>query len=156
MLINASVYEQGSELTGSHTWPEALASALEPNRFSWIGLQDATLEEIDSVAHQLELHDLVVEDIKVGHQMPKLEEYPNYIFIVCKQAKWSNEGGLEEGDVSLVVNKKNVVTFRRGGGHPFASAFRLPLERLGDLVGGTLMPDVVQAALANTTFDANP
>ena len=27
-----------------------------------------------------------------------------------------------------------------GGGHPYASAFRLPLERLGDLVGSTLTP----------------
>ena len=25
-----------------------------------------------------------------------------------------------------------------GGGHPYASAFRLPLERLGDLVSGAL------------------
>ena len=75
MLINASVYEEGKELPGSHTWPEALASAMEAKRFSWIGLQNATPEEIDAVSHNLELHDLVVEDIKVGHQMPKLEEY---------------------------------------------------------------------------------
>ena len=27
-----------------------------------------------------------------------------------------------------------------GGGHPYASAFRLPLERLGDMAGSTLMP----------------
>ena len=27
-----------------------------------------------------------------------------------------------------------------GGGHPYASAFRLPLERIGDLVSGTLLP----------------
>lgn len=30
-----------------------------------------------------------------------------------------------------------------GGGHPYASAFRLPLERLGDLVGSTLTPTAV-------------
>lgn len=28
-----------------------------------------------------------------------------------------------------------------GGGHPYASAFRLPLQRLGDLVGADLIPD---------------
>jgi hypothetical protein len=27
-----------------------------------------------------------------------------------------------------------------GGGHPYASAFRLPLDRLGELVSGTLIP----------------
>lgn len=27
-----------------------------------------------------------------------------------------------------------------GGGHPYASAFRFPLERLGELVGGSLVP----------------
>lgn len=121
MLINASVYEEGRELLGPHTWPEALDSAMGANRFGWIGLHNASTEEIDAVSHRLELHDLVVEDIKVGQQMPKLEEYPNYIFIVCKQAKWSKEGGLEEGDVSFVVNKKHVVTFRRGAGEGFTS-----------------------------------
>lgn len=134
MLINASVYEEGKELPDAHTWPEALAAALEAKRFGWVGLQNATPEEIDSVSHHLELHDLVTEDLKTGHQMPKLEEYPNYIFIVCKQAKWSKEGGLEEGDVSLVVNKKNVVTFRRGVGEGFStvrSRARLEPDLLG-------------------------
>ena len=134
MLINASVYEEGKELPGAHTWPEALAAALETKRFGWVGLQNATPEEIDSVSHHLELHDLVTEDLKTGHQMPKLEEYPNYIFIVCKQAKWSKEGGLEEGDVSLVVNKKNVVTFRRGVGDGFSTVrnrARMEPELLG-------------------------
>lgn len=121
MLINACVYENGKEVPSGHTWPEVYASAMQPKRFSWLGLRDASNDEIDTIGTDLELHDLVIEDIKSGGQTPKFEDYPNYLFVVCKQAKWSPDGGLEEGDISIVVNPKHLVTFRRGAGEGLAA-----------------------------------
>ena len=149
MLINASVYEEGKEIPGALSWQDALDAALPTKGFAWIGMHNPTAEELDAVAQKMELHDLVVEDIKMGGQMPKLEEYPNYIFIVCKQAKWSKENGLEEGDVSLLVNKKHMVSFRRGVGDGFTTVrSRARLEtQLLNLGSGYVLYAVLDAVV---------
>jgi magnesium transporter len=41
----------------------------------WIGLYRPDVEEIRSVARELELHELTVEDAVVAHQWPKSERY---------------------------------------------------------------------------------
>ena len=149
MLINASVYEEGKEIPGALSWQDALDAALPTKGFAWIGMHNPTAEKLDAVAQKMELHDLVVEDIKMGGQMPKLEEYPNYIFIVCKQAKWSKENGLEEGDVSLLVNKKHMVSFRRGVGDGFTTVrSRARLEpQLLNLGSGYVLYAVLDAVV---------
>lgn len=119
--MNARVYEQGLEVPGEWTWQQALSRALETEKtFAWLGWQDPEKKLIEEVGHTLGLHDLVMEDAAMGGQMAKLEEYSNYLFIVCPQAKKLGNS-IEYGEVGIIVNPKQIVTFRKGAGDGFTS-----------------------------------
>jgi len=85
MLINCVAYEKGSKLADI---PVADISKYiaRPGCFVWVALSDATAAELDEMREEFDLHELAVEDARVGHQRPKIEVDvfvgPNYVLSV--------------------------------------------------------------------------
>ncbi|MDZ7894761.1 magnesium/cobalt transporter CorA [Altererythrobacter sp. H2] len=117
--------------------------------FSWVGLFDPTLEEMDACAKAFGLHPLAVEDALHAHQLPKLEIYGEQLFVAARTAKM--EGGhIAYGETAFFVGRHHIVTVRHGSdqGH---SALRQKLEaRPAQLAHGT---DYVLHALLDMIAD---
>ena len=88
-------------------------------RITWInidGLNDT--KEIEKLGEYYDLHPLILEDIANTNQRPKIDEYPDYIFVVVKMLYFSkdngdgNYGNLINEHISLAMGKDYVLTFQ--------------------------------------------
>ncbi|MGE0083936.1 MAG: magnesium/cobalt transporter CorA [Desulfococcaceae bacterium] len=88
---------------------------------TWInvnGIHDTGL--IESLGKGFDLHPLTLEDIVNTSQRLKIEEFPNYIFIVLKMIAFSEAANkIEIEHVSLILGKKYVISFLEDEGDVF-------------------------------------
>jgi magnesium transporter len=83
------------------------------------GLGDTAL--LTAVGTQFNLHPLVLEDILNTEQRPKVDLYPNYIFIIARIVSWNKEEkSLESEQLSIVMGKNYVLTFQEKPSGTFA------------------------------------
>jgi magnesium transporter len=78
---------------------------------TWIdvaGLGDPDL--VRRLAAMFNLHDLAVEDVLHASQRPKLEPYPDSLYLVLRMAEWVET--LETEQLSLFLGKNWVLTFQ--------------------------------------------
>lgn len=52
------------------------------NRYLWLDVERPTAEEFKLLEEEFKLHPLAVEDATIRHQRPKIEQYPNFYFVV--------------------------------------------------------------------------
>ena len=93
----------------------------KPDVFVWVGLLDPAPELLEQIQQEFCLHDLAVEDARLAHQRPKLEQYGDSIFVVLRPAVWSEEERrvvLEE--THLFVGPQYVVSVRHGSSASYA------------------------------------
>ena len=89
----------------------ALESDNLTNWINIIGLHG--IENVEKVGKLFDLHPLTLEDILNTDQRPKLEEYPNYIFVVIKMISYDSElSDIVVEQISLVLGKGYLVTFQ--------------------------------------------
>jgi magnesium transporter len=96
-----------------------LANAFEPDTVTWIdvdGLHNADL--IGAVGKIFGIHPLLIEDILHTDQRPKVEQYPDYIFIVMQLLHWV-DNQVEFEQLSLILGDSFVLTFQETNEDPF-------------------------------------
>ena len=76
-MIRVTLIHDGKLLHGS----EELLELPGPR---WIDVEDTSEEELRPLAQRYGLHRLAIEDCLHLDQRPKLEEYPNHLFIVLQ------------------------------------------------------------------------
>ena len=100
--------------------PEDAFRFERPDRTSWINIDGlSNTIEIEKLGKYYELHPLIMEDIVNTNQRPKIDEYPDYIFIVAKMLYFRENGQLENEHISFVLGKDYVLTFQEAGGDVF-------------------------------------
>ena len=57
---------------------------VEHNGLTWYDLQQPTLAEMEYLAEHFPFHPLDLDDCLSRVQLPKLDEYPSYIFLVLR------------------------------------------------------------------------
>ncbi|HEX2317017.1 MAG TPA: magnesium and cobalt transport protein CorA [Thermomonospora sp.] len=97
--------------------------------FVWIGLYEPDEALLRVVQREFGLHDLAIEDAHRAHQRPKLEQYPDSLFVVLRTARLAAghaaghaEGeaavdgrpGVAFGETHVFVGRHYVVTVRHG------------------------------------------
>jgi len=93
--------------------PAELTEHLAASGNTWIsvrGLGDAAV--IQQIGRVLNLHVLALEDVVNTHQRPKLETYPEYLFIVLRTAM----AGGHSSQVTLFAAKNFVLSFEEQHG----------------------------------------
>jgi magnesium transporter len=115
MIVDHAVYEHGKR----RAEPVALEDTYEQCRregvFAWIGLQEPTEEEFESVRREFGLHELAIEDAIKAHQRPKLEFYGESLFVVLKTARWIDpEERIELGEILVFVGEGFIISVRHG------------------------------------------
>ena len=91
--------DQLSELRGEHP--------------CWLDISDPASEEVDLVAHELELHPLAVEDARHGHQRPKIDQYETHYFIVFYALEARGPGVVDYHEVAIFVAANAIVTVHK-------------------------------------------
>ncbi len=110
MLINCAAYQEGKKLS-SIPIEDISEYIKKPGCFVWVALQDVQPSELAQLQEEFGLHDLAVEDARLGHQRPKIEEYGDSIFAVMHSVEMS-EGKLRIGEVDIFVGANYVLSMR--------------------------------------------
>lgn len=127
MLVDAATYVDGARLSALDT---AHASG-----FSWVGLLDPSLAEIQKYQQTFSLNELAVEDALQGRQRPKLDVYPAHAFLLLKTVMFNSTiSQIVVGDIGVFVNNKMVVIVRHGDAIPMRS-IRADLEQHPERLG---------------------
>ena len=111
-VVAAYVYGDGRRLRPIDLASQA-ALKLAPGEFAWIGLFEATPEELAVLQHRFSLHPLAVEDALSGRQMPKVDVYGDQLFVTVKTA-YLQEQRIAYGETDIFVGRDHIVTVRHG------------------------------------------
>jgi len=110
MLINCVAYQNGVKLADLPV--NGIGEYLgRPGCFIWVALRDASDAEIEKMQEVFDLHDLVAEDARHGHQRPKIEEYDDSLFVAMHMVKVV-DSNLEVGEVSIFVGRDFILSIR--------------------------------------------
>ena len=111
MLINCVAYRQGQRLSDIKL-EELQAYAGQPESFVWVALRDPNHEELARMQQAFNLHELAVEDVRNGHQQPKVEEYGDTLFAVMNTIELDATDELRIGQVSVFAGPGFVLSIR--------------------------------------------
>ncbi|TSA03433.1 MAG: magnesium and cobalt transport protein CorA [Methylococcus sp.] len=96
----------------------------------WIHVENTHQPEtLETLAEKYHLHPLAIEDIMMGNQRPKVEDYPaikgapGRLFIVTRVATIDN-GHLETHQISLFLGRNTVISFQDGPAGVFDSLIK--------------------------------
>ncbi len=115
----ASVDQVLEQLRASHQAARAASTGQDPRRtsFIWISLDHASTSEIDAVAEQLGLDDLLLEDALSPQQRAKIEIRPDDMFMIVKTLQWlPRTSDVETGQVAVFIGPGYAVTRSSGPG----------------------------------------
>jgi magnesium transporter len=116
MIVDSAVYKDGQRTGDALSIPELAAAARTGAGIAWLGLHEATTEELASIAREFDLHDLAIEDAVHAHQRPKLEWYGDVAFLVLRPARYDDANEtVEFGEIHVFVGPSFVITIRHGG-----------------------------------------
>ena len=137
MIIDCAHYRDGARQHESAITPERaaeLAKAAGQGEFVWIGLHEPDEGDLERLQGLFDLHELAVEDARVAHQRPKIEDYEQDFFIVLRTAHYhERQEEVHFGEIHLFAGSNYVITVRHGPGSELASA-RQRLEARPDLL----------------------
>ena len=115
MIVDSAVYKDGKRIAEPASFAELAAAARKGEGVAWLGLHEATEDELTSVAREFDLHALAVEDAVHAHQRPKLEWYGDVLFLVLRPARYIDETEtVEFGEIHVFVGPNFVITIRHG------------------------------------------
>jgi magnesium transporter len=90
-----------------------------PDTVVWVDLCAPSKAQLHTLAGELGLHELAVEDALGRHQRPKLDRYASHLFLSCHAVRVDAEAAsLEETEVDAFVNERWLVTVRKDDGFP--------------------------------------
>ena len=117
------------------TLQEALASTTSQNGYVWADYVDPTAELLAELMPAFGIHPLSIEDCLNGNQLPKLDLFPSYSFLIFNTFEETPEELLSH-ELDLFIGENFVVTagFRREDKQPLLTGLRELLERQREVV----------------------
>lgn len=98
----------------------------------WIDLEDEGYEAVCGVLAPLDIHPLVLEDMVMESNRPKVDDYGPYLYLVVHSARWE-EARPTLREIDLLVGQHFIVTYHDGATRSVTSA-REVLPRRPDLL----------------------
>jgi magnesium transporter len=82
----------------------------ETGKVIWADVSNPESKDFDDLAREFGFHPLAIEDCKVGHQRPKIDEYQGYYFMVLYEAELCSDGDLELRELNIFLGTNYLVT----------------------------------------------
>jgi magnesium transporter len=118
MLIDCAAYQDGKRL-GAFPIEKISEYLHRPHCFVWVAMRDAGDAELAEMQQAFELHPLAVEDARVGHHRPKIEEYGDSLFAILHLVE-PMDGEYHVGELAIFAGPNYVLTVRTRSEKGFA------------------------------------
>ncbi|MFQ5924790.1 MAG: magnesium transporter CorA family protein [Dehalococcoidia bacterium] len=93
-------------------------------RITWVNIEKPTLNDIEYLAKNYLFHPLDLEDCRSRIELPKIDEYENYLFLVLHFPVFSKEARVTTpSQVSIFIGEDYVVTVHSGDLKPLSKLF---------------------------------
>ncbi|MDO4099749.1 magnesium and cobalt transport protein CorA [Clavibacter michiganensis] len=134
-LVDNGVYVDGCRVASPATLADTFRELDErPEAMAWIGLYRPTVEELQALAEEFDLHELAVEDAVQAHQRPKTERYSSTLFTVLRAARYVDDREeVEFGELHVFLGRNFVITVRHAES-PDLSAIRTRMQERPELL----------------------
>ena len=150
-VVDNAIYVDGRRTDDPPTLEDTYELLRERKGMAWIGLYRPTREDILSLAAELDLHPLAVDDAIAAHQRPKLERYGALLFAVIRPARYLDEQEkVEFGELHLFLGPDYIVAIRHAES-PDLARVRRRLEENRTLL--SLGPEAVLYAIFDQVVD---
>lgn len=115
---------------------------LEQDGLRWIQIEAPTSAELERLADEFGFHELDLEDIRSRRQRPKVDVYPDYLFVVLHFPRYDKERGrLFAVELNVFIGRDFLITIPNGPLKPADNVFRRleldPAERAEWFAKGT-------------------
>lgn len=88
-----------------------LRNLLHSWRVVWVDVEGTAIHDmVEKLAHQFNIHQLVVEDILTSHQRAKLEQYDDNFFLITHLM--GDKEGVDPKQLSMFIGKNFVLSFQ--------------------------------------------
>jgi magnesium transporter len=138
MIVDSAHYKDGARQHEQALTPEQAAelrNTAGSGEFVWIGIHEPEPGDLERLQELFGLHELAVEDARMAHQRPKIEDYDEDVFVVLKTAHYHEDREVVHfGEIAMFAGRGYVITVRHGPGSELATA-RRRLEARPDLLG---------------------
>jgi magnesium transporter len=131
MLINCVVYQDGKRIRDIPV-DEIGQWIGRGDSFVWVALRDATNEELAAAQKQFDLPDLAIEDVRNGHQRPKIEEYGDTLFAILHLVEPASDD-VNVGELAIFAGRDFVLSVRNRSEQSFLGV-RARCEREPELL----------------------
>lgn len=115
------------------TLEAAAIAAKNPEQRSWLHVQGRPSRVfLEELGQRFGLHPLLLEDIQSRDQRPKIDEYPNQLFVILPVARWL-DGQLQRSEFHLILSKNQVISLHDSDDditHPLVTRFTQSSPRL--------------------------
>jgi magnesium transporter len=92
-----------------------IREAIESGKKMWIELERQSHDADVLLADTLKLHPLTIEDIWHQGSQPKIDDYPNYLYVVVHGIGSARRNKLELVEIDVVIGPTWLVTYDRDG-----------------------------------------
>jgi magnesium transporter len=118
MLIECAAYQDGKKL-GEFPIEEIPKYLHRAHCFVWVAMHDPSDAELAGMQRTFELHPLAVEDARLGHHRPKIEEYGDSLFAMLHLVD-PLAGGYQVGELAIFAGPDYVLSVRSRSPKGFA------------------------------------
>ncbi len=108
VVVSCNAYQDGNKLADIGL-AEIAAYLARPNCFVWVTLHETADETLEALQAAFGLHPLAVEDARMGHQRPKIEEYGDALFTVLHVVEPGPED-VNVGELAVFAGHNYVVS----------------------------------------------
>jgi magnesium transporter len=110
-VVDNAIYVEGRRVASPKKLDQTFEALRDLGGTAWLGLREPSAGELGTVAAELGLHELAVEDALKGQQRSKLETFGDTMSIVVRSARYHDDTEtVEFSDVHVFVGAKYVVT----------------------------------------------
>jgi magnesium transporter len=89
----------------------------EPGAYVWLDYCEPTAQELATIADELQLHPLAVDDAVNEHQRPKLDRYDSHLFMSAYALSLDTASGeLQTSEIGVFITERALVTVRKDKG----------------------------------------
>jgi magnesium transporter len=122
-MIHSFIFSDG-RLVGRDLAVEALRLVrADKGLILWVDLDNPTDEEMKTILEGVfQFHPLAIEDCVAPSDLPKIEDYEEYLFMVTHAVDFSRKDKFATTELDLFLGKDYIVTFHR---HPLRSVTTL-------------------------------
>jgi magnesium transporter len=114
---NTRLYADGKLVAEGFPAAEAAAQLRAyPRGVLWLDLYDPELADLQAVREEFGLHPLAVEDAVHDHQRPKLDRYPDHVFLNLYAVELRMDGpepAHDKAEISAFVTERALITVRK-------------------------------------------